>query len=61
MVGRWIRTDGSGGFSLLEAESASAIYEAAAMWADLLEMEMTPVVVDAEAAPVLQKFSRNTC
>jgi hypothetical protein len=48
-LGRWHRTDMSGGFHLIEADDAAAVAEYSAMWADLLEIESAMVVEDAEA------------
>lgn len=58
-LGRWHATDLSGGYVLYEAGSFAAIFEAAALWADLLELDTVPVIEDAEAGPILAKvFSK---
>ena len=55
LLGRWIKADCSAGFTLYESTNAAALYESAAVWADLLELQMSAVVEDAESAPVLAK------
>ena len=50
-VGRWHRSDLSGGWHLVEADSAAIVARHAAYWADLLDLEAMPVVEDAEAIP----------
>jgi hypothetical protein len=54
-LGRWHKADFSGGFSLSETDNPSALYEFAAMWADVLEINSVLVIEDAEAAPVMAK------
>jgi hypothetical protein len=55
LLGRWHATDGSRGFSLVETDNPSALYENAAEWMDVLEIHSHTVLDDAEAAPVLTK------
>ncbi len=55
LLGRWHKTDGSGGFSLYETDSPIALYTASAEWTDVLEIHDWLVVEDAEAGPVLAK------
>ena len=54
-LGRWHKADCSGGFVLFETTNPVAIYESAALFADVLEIHTVPVVEDAEAGPVLAK------
>ena len=59
LLGRCHSADLSGGFSLSESDNPSAVYETAAVWADLLDLKTTLVVEDADAGPVLAKvFSK---
>ena len=59
LLGRWQSADFSGGFSLFESDNPVAIFETAAVWADLLDLKTTLVVEDADAGPVLAKvFSK---
>ena len=44
-------------FVHVESDDPAAIYRYAAMWADVLEIEVVPVIEDAEAAAVLQSLS----
>ena len=53
MLGRWHTTDGRG-FLLVEG-TETALAENYAQWADLLEIEVAPVLEDAEAGAVLSK------
>lgn len=55
LLGRWHKTDMSGGFSLTESDNPLALYEEAAKWVDLLEIHGNVVVEDAEAGPILAK------
>ncbi len=55
LLGRWHKADLSGGFSLTESTDPKAIYEFAAMWADLLEMHVGLVIEDADAGPIMAK------
>jgi hypothetical protein len=56
LLGRWHKTDCSGGFSLFETNNPAALYEGAAAWADVLEVHTHVVIEDAEAGPVLAKI-----
>jgi hypothetical protein len=55
LLGRWHSVDLSCGFSLYETDSPAALYEGAAKWRDLLDLENYIVIEDAEAGPILQK------
>ena len=44
------------GWLLVEADDASACYEHAAEWGEFLHMEVTPVLSDEEAGPLIAKF-----
>ena len=43
------------GWLLVEADDASACYEHAAEWAECLDWEVTPVLSDEEAGPLIAK------
>jgi Domain of unknown function (DUF3303) len=54
MLGRW---HGSGkGFVLAESDDIKAVFEWTNQWADLLEFEITPVMVDEEAGEVMRRL-----
>ncbi|MGA7108740.1 MAG: DUF3303 family protein [Terracidiphilus sp.] len=55
ILGRWHKTDASGGYTLVETDNPAAMYEFAASWSDVLETHSTVVLDDAEAGPVLAK------
>ena len=55
LLGRWTRADFSGGYDLLESDDAQALMEFAMMWSDVMQLEITPVLEDAEVGAVLQK------
>jgi hypothetical protein len=55
LLGRWHKTDCSGGFSLFETENPATLYTLAAGWADVLEMQDAVVLEDVEAGPILSK------
>ena len=52
-LGRWFRSDMQGGYHLFEAQDASVIARYSARWADLLEIETSAVIEDAEAISVM--------
>jgi hypothetical protein len=56
IVGRWHRTDGSGGFMIVEASSMRPLTELAYEWNDLLFVEIAPVVSDADLAPIIERL-----
>ena len=58
LLGRWTAADFSGGFDLLESDTAAALTEFALMWSDLMELRLVPVLEDAELSQVLQRASR---
>ena len=43
------------GWILVEADNANACYEHAAEWAECLNWEVTPVLTDEEAGPLMAK------
>lgn len=55
LLGRWHNVDCSGGFSLYETDNAAALHQGAAKWADVLEINTSLVIEDAEAGPNLAK------
>jgi hypothetical protein len=55
MLGRWHKADCSGGFVLNESSNPGALFESAALWSDVLEIHVTPVLEDAEVGPVFAK------
>jgi hypothetical protein len=55
LLGRWTRTDFSGGYFVLESENAGALTELALQWSDLMEVQLAPVVDDKEVTEVLKR------
>jgi hypothetical protein len=55
ILGRWHKTDSSGGYTLTETDNPGLLFEFAASWSDVLEMHSAPVLDDAEAGPILAK------
>lgn len=53
-IGRWHAPGSAYGWHLVEGD-ASAMAELDATWGDLLEIQTTPVIEDAEAASSLAK------
>ena len=54
----WKRFHGPGsveGWILVEADNADACYEHAAEWAECLDWEVTPVLSDEQAGPLIAK------
>ena len=56
ILGRWHKTDGSGGYTLSESDDPAALFEFSASWSDVLENHSNIVIEDAEAGPVLAKI-----
>jgi len=56
IIGRWHKTDSSGGYTLFETDNPTALFEFAASWSDVLETHSNLVIEDAEAAPALAKI-----
>ena len=49
------------GWILVEADNADACYEHAAEWAECLDWEVTPVLTDEQAGPLIAKaYSRSS-
>jgi hypothetical protein len=60
LLGRWHKADMSGGWALIETDSAAAAFEYSAMWSDLLGLQTTPVVEDADGGPVLARVFKTS-
>jgi hypothetical protein len=52
-LGRWHKADGSGGFSLYEADSAEALYESGCYWSQFMDVHTVPVIEDAAAGKTM--------
>jgi hypothetical protein len=48
-VGRWHRTDLQSGIHIVESDDSRALAQYAAQWTDVLELETSAVIEDAEA------------
>ena len=57
-LGRWTAADFSGGYLLVETQDAGALTEFSLMWSDLMELNVVPVLDDAELNEVLQRTGR---
>jgi len=53
LVGRWTRADLGAGFDLLETDDMKKLTEFAYQWSDLMELDIVPVLDDAELSEVL--------
>ena len=58
LLGRWTRADFSGGFDLMETDDAKPLMEFALMWSDVMELEIVPVLEDADVSEVLGRSGR---
>lgn len=54
-VGDWISVDGGRGWGVVESQSAEAVYESNALWSDVLDIYVVPVVSHDEAEPILKR------
>ena len=52
---RWHAPGSVEGWILVEADNADACYEHAAEWAECLDWEVTPVLSDEQAGPLIAK------
>ena len=55
-VGRWHAPGSNLGWHLLEGDDLAALSEHVAEWADVIEIDVHPVVEDAQAAEVASKL-----
>lgn len=58
LVGRWTRADLSAGFDLLETDDMKKLTEFAYQWSDLMELDIAPVLDDAELGEVLGRVMK---
>ena len=56
-IGRWHGMSGRG-FAIVETTDAKALYAWVSEWSDVLVMETTPCLEDADAGAVLQTVKR---
>lgn len=56
LLGRWHKTDGSGGFVVYESDSPEALFDGAMKWADVLEIHSNVVVDDNAAGAAMAKY-----
>jgi len=56
LLGRWHKTDGSGGFVLYETDSPEALAMGSMKWADVLEIHTNLVVDDNAAGAAMAKY-----
>ena len=54
-LGRWHVPGSTLGWHLIETDDLTALAESAAEWADVLELEIYPVIEDAEAGAAAKK------
>ena len=57
LIGRWHGMSG-GGFAVVETNDAKALYAWCAEWSDVIPIETTPCLEDAEAGEVLKGLKR---
>lgn len=57
MIGRWHGMNGRG-FAVVETSDAKALYAWVVEWSDLLPLEITPCLEDADSAVVLKGIKR---
>ncbi|KAI3595288.1 hypothetical protein D8I24_7909 [Cupriavidus necator H850] len=58
LLGRWTSASLGSGFDLLETDDAAKLTEFAYQWSDLMELEIMPVLEDAELAAVLGRVAK---
>lgn len=55
LLGRWHGPGSVQGWGLIESSDPQAVYEHAAQWASMLELQVTPVLDDAEGGEALSR------
>jgi len=55
LIGRWHAPGSVCGWALVEGEDLKALYEHLAQWANVLELQASPVLEDGDAAQALSK------
>lgn len=55
LIGRWHAPGSVMGWAILEADDVKGVYQHAAEWANHLELQVTPVLEDAEAGEALSR------
>jgi AraC-like DNA-binding protein len=55
MIGRWHAPGSASGWAVVEGDDPSALAEHVAEWADLLELQVTPVLEDDGAAQAISR------
>lgn len=58
IVGEWISVDNGRGWTVLESDSAEAVYESNGLWSDLLEFQTEPVINHDDAESIQKRASR---
>ncbi len=58
LLGRWHGMSGQG-FAVVESSDPKALYLLRAQWADLLPIELTPCLEDADAGAVLASLGKH--
>jgi hypothetical protein len=57
LLGRWHKADLTGGWTLVEAESAKEMAAFSAQWSDLVTLNIHPVIEDGDAAEVWKQVA----
>lgn len=55
LLGRWTRADFSGGYEIVEADDARALGAFALEWSDLMDLNISPVIEDADLGSLIAK------
>jgi len=55
MIGRWHAPGSVCGWLLVEGDDLKALYEHVAQWANLLDLQTSPVLEDSDTAEALAK------
>jgi Protein of unknown function (DUF3303) len=57
LLGRWHKADLTGGYTLVEAESAKDMADFSAQWSDVVTLSIHPVIEDGDAAEVWKQVA----
>ncbi len=55
LIGRWHAPGSAYGWALVETDDTTALAQHVAEWANLLDLQVTPVIDDANAAEALSR------
>ncbi len=56
LLGRWHSLGCNSGYTLYETDNPAALYEGAAKWSELMDIDVVPVIEDDAVGPILARL-----